>query len=168
MWMKNLWDFTREYNERGNLAPLPSYFCIAFTNPAMTSRIRQQRDFAVRVIGRCVEALVVSKLAANSRNVPINNDELECLSVILCTKIDDVMLLLRYPGAIEFTNIVFLVWAIIDSSASASMPPDIMDVVQQTSDILSQALPVELNATMRLDQTDTLMNISNGQCELVL
>jgi hypothetical protein len=75
VWMKNLWDFTRQYNEPGNSVPLPSYVCIAFTNPEMTRRIREQRDLAVRVIGRCVEALVVNKLAADikSRNVPVRS-----------------------------------------------------------------------------------------------
>ena len=162
-----LWDFTREYNERGTSMPLPSYVYITFASPAVTYRIRKHTGLDVDLIGRCVEALIVNKLAGdiNSRNIPVNVNELECLSVILCTKSDDVMLLLRYPGAIEFTNMVFLAWAIIGHSSSAGVPSDVLDVVQQTFGILSQAFPVELNARMRLD---TLMNISNGQCELVL
>jgi hypothetical protein len=123
MWMKNLWHFTRGYNERGNSVPLPSYVCIAFTNPEMTRRIREERDLAVRVIGRCVEALVVNKLAAdiNSRSVPVSNDELACLSAILGTKSDDVMLLLNHPGAIEFTNMIFL--ALDDSTPTHETVP---------------------------------------------
>jgi hypothetical protein len=166
--MKNLWNFARAYNERGNSAPLPSYFFIALTNPEVTRRIRAQRDPAISVIGRCVEALIVNKLAVDitSRTDPIRNVELECLSAILGIKSDDVMLLLSHPGAIEFTNIVFLARASIDSFAS-TMPSNVLDVVQQTSSALSQTLP-ELKAETRLSQTDTLMNVSDGQCELVL
>ncbi len=107
VWMKNLWHFTREYNESGNSVPLPSYVCIAFTNPETTRRIREQCDLAVRVIGRCVEALVVNKLAAdmNSRNVLVSNDELAYLSAILGTESHDVRLCLSQPGTIELLNL---------------------------------------------------------------
>ncbi|KAH9071447.1 hypothetical protein EDB83DRAFT_2364006 [Lactarius deliciosus] len=163
VWMKNLWDFTREYNERGN-SPLPSYISVAFTNPEMTHRIRNQRDLAVRVVGRCVGALVVNKLAAyiKSRNVPVSNVELACLSAILSTERDDVLLLLRHPGAIELTNIVLFALANIDTSASTSVPSDALDVILQTFGILSRALPSELNTVMRLDQTGAFIGISNG------
>src|ERR1700677_2527717 len=109
-WMKSLWHFTRGHSERGNSVPLPPFVCVAFTNPEMTHRIRKQRDLAVRVIGRCVEALVVNKLAADihSRSTPVSSDELACLSAILGTKSCDMMLLLNHPGAIEFTNMIFL------------------------------------------------------------
>ncbi|KAI9438975.1 hypothetical protein H4582DRAFT_106978 [Lactarius indigo] len=164
LWMKDLWQTTREYNEpqAGNRVPLPPYVCATFANPEMTHRIRKHADHAVRVIGHCVEALVVIKLAAdvNSRNALVSNNELACLSTILGTKSHDVMLLLSHPGAIEFTALVFLALANIDSSASARVPSE--DVLQQTFDILSRALPAELNATVRLDQTDLLMNDSLG------
>jgi hypothetical protein len=81
----------------------------------MTRRIRTgQHDLVVHVIGRCVGALVVNKLAAdiNSRNNPVRDDELACLSAILGTKSDDVMLLLSHPGAIEFTNMFSSHWTI--------------------------------------------------------
>ena len=173
-WMKNLWDFTREYNERGNSVPLPSYVYIAFTNPKMirwSRHIDKQPDLAVHVIGRCVEALVVNKLAAdiNSRNVQVSNDELACLSTILGIKSDGVMLLLSHPGAIELTNMVF--FALVDFYSESTYPREfldvLLDVVQKTFGILSQALPAELNATMR-DQTDALMAVSDGQCQLLI
>ncbi len=170
--MKNLWHFTREYSERGSSVPLPSYVCIAFTNPEMTRRIREEQDLTVRVIGRCVEALVVNKLAAdiNSRDVSesVTDDELACLSAILGSKSDDVMLWLDHPGAIEFTNMVFLALDDFYSFTLETVPSYVLDVVQQTFSALSQALPPELNTMMRLNQTDTLMNVSDGQCELVL
>ncbi|KAH9016054.1 hypothetical protein EDB84DRAFT_756133 [Lactarius hengduanensis] len=169
-WMMNLWHFTRELNEpQGPVSvPLPSYVRVAFTNQAMTRRIREEHDLTIRVIGRCVEALVVNKLVAdiNSRNVSVTNDELACLSAILGTKSHDVMILLSHPGAIEFTMMVFLALDNFYSFTPEKVRPDVLDVVQQTFGILSQALPAESNATMPLDQTDTLMSGSDGTSPL--
>ena len=163
--MKNLWDFTRKCNEHGNSVPFLSYICVAFTNPEMTRRIREERDLAVRVLGRCVEALVVNKLAADisSRNIPVNKDELACLSAILGTKGDDVMLLLDHPGAIEFTNMIFLALDNFYTLTLEAVPSDISDVVQESFRILSRALPAELNVAMPPYQTGTLMNVFDGQ-----
>ena len=164
--MKNLWELIRVYNEPGTSVPLPPYVRIAFTNPEMTRRIREQRDLDVRVIGRCVEALVVSKLAAdiNSHRVQVGNEELACLSAILDTKSDDVKLLLQNPGAIEFTNTIFLSLDNFYSFTLGMVPSDISDVVQETFSILSHAL---LAVAMPLDHTDTRTNVFDGQCEPV-
>jgi len=167
--LKGLWHFGQAFNQLGNSVPLPSYVRIAFTNPEMTRRIREQRDLTVHVIGRCVEALVVNKLASDikSRDVPVSDDELECLSAILDSKSHDVMVLLNHPGAIEFTNMVFL--ALDDFySTDGTMPSFALDVVQRTSSSLSQALTPEFDAKMQLNQTNILINVSDGQCELVL
>ena len=160
----------REYNEHRNSVPLPSYVCVAFTNPEMSRRIRKQRDLAIRVVGRCVEALIVNKLAANicSRNISVSNDELTCLSAILGTKSHDVIRLLNSPGAIEFTNMVFLASDNFYSFTLETVPSYVLGVVQQTSSALSWALPPELDAKMRLNQTSPLMNLSDGECELGL
>lgn len=168
VWMKNLWHFTRQYNEQADRVPLPSYVCIAFANPEMTRRIHKQHDLAVRVIGRCAEALVINKLAAdiNSRRLPVNNEELACLSAILGTKSDDVMVLLSRTGAIEFTNIVFLALDEFYFLNLGPVPSYVLDVVQQTSSALRvyQGLHTELKAKIRLNQTNTLMNICAGVC----
>ena len=164
-WVKNLWHFTREYNNPQGSVSFPSFVRIAFTNPVMTplSHIHKDADLAVRVMGRCVGALVASKLAAdiNSRFDPVSDDELACLSAMLGTRSDNVVPLLRYPGAIEFTNMLFLSMADMDTGF-ARVPSDLPDVVQQTFDILSRALPAELSARMQLDQTDTLVNASDS------
>jgi hypothetical protein len=162
VWMNNLWHITRESNKPGNSEPLPPYICL-------TRRIHGESGLAVHVIGRCVEALVVNKLVVDisARNGVASNVERACLSAILGTKSDDVLLLLRNQGAIELTNIVFLAWANIDSSDSASVPSDVLDVVHQTFTILSQVLPAELNTAMQLDQTDVLINVPGGQCEFI-
>jgi hypothetical protein len=133
----------------------------------MTRRIREDCDLAVRVMGRCVEALVVSKLTTNikSRNDLVSDDdsELACLSAILGSKTHDVMLLLDRdpPGAIEFTNMIFLALDNFNSFTLETVPLDVLYVVQETFGILSRALPA--------DQTVTLKNTdSDGECEFVL
>ncbi len=163
VWMKNLWHFTREYSEPGNSVPLPSYVSIAFTNPEMIRRIREQSDLAVHVIGRCVEALVVNKLVAdiNLHTIPVGDSRLACLSAILGTRTHDMVLLLSHPGAIEFSNVVFLALDDLSSSVINDVPLYAHYVLQQTLGILFQALPAELNAKMLLDQTDT-PNVSDG------
>lgn len=168
-WMKNLWRFMKEVNGPGNSDPLPSYICSAFTNPEMTRRIlgKSASGLAVHVIGRCVEALVVNKLAAGikARDTPAINVELACLSAILGSTGDNVVVLLRHQGAVELSNMLFLSWANIDSD-SAIVPSDVLDVLHQTFTILSQALPAELDITMPVDKTYDLLNAPNGQCEL--
>ena len=169
LWMKNLLNFTKGYNQSGDSVPLPSFLCIAFTNPEMTRRIREERDLAVRVMGRCVGALVVSKLVAdiNSRHVPVSTSDLACLSAILGIKSVDVERLLHNPGAIEFMNMIFLALDNFYSFTLETVPSDISDVVQATFSILSQVLP---DIAMPLDQTHTraLANVSDGQCEPIL
>ena len=176
LWMKNLWRFTKACNEPGDSMPLPSYVCIAFGNPEMTHRIREERDLAVRVIGRCVEAFVVNKLATDiksrrtlvSNDALVSNDELACLSAILGTKSEDVKVMLKYPGAIEFTNMVFLALDDFYSFTLETMPLYVLEVIQGTFSSLSQALPPELNTEMRPKQTVCLMGVSDSQCELSL
>ena len=169
IWTKNLWYFTKGYNEGRNSVPLPSYVCVAFTNPEIHRRIHEERDLAVRAKGHCVEALVVNKLAAdiNSRNTPVSSDELACLSAILGTKNNDVTPLLRRTGAIEFTNMVFFALGDFYSSASATVSSNVSDVIQMTFDILSCALPTQFNARMQLDPANTLVNNPDGECKLV-
>src|SRR6266702_244839 len=164
---KNLCHFTSEYNERGNSASLPSYICIAFTNPEMTRRIHQDPNLAARMIGRCVEALVVNKLAAdiNSRDVPVSNDELACLSAILGTESRDVGLCLSQPSTIEFANLVSLALADDSSWWTENMSDDTRSAVQQTLTILSQALPAQANAQPSPDQTVALVNLSDDKFE---
>ena len=164
MCLKNLWNVV---NEQGNSAPLPSYIYGAFSHSVMTRPIHKGADLATGVMGRCAGALVVNKLAAdlNSRTESIKDVELGCISTILGTKRDDVTLLLSHRGAIELSNMVFFALAY---SASATVPSDVLDAVQQTFSILSQALPTEWNFKLRQDQTDTTISVSEGQCELVL
>ncbi|KAH9011978.1 hypothetical protein EDB83DRAFT_2447718 [Lactarius deliciosus] len=165
--MNNLWHFTREYNERGNSVSLPSYVCIAFANPEMTRRIHQDADLATRMIGRCIAALVVNMLTrdAMSHTVPVNDAELACLSAILGTETHDIRLCLSQPGTIELMNLAFLALGDVSSLRVDQIPPDTYSVLQQTFDILSQALPARGNAELPLDQTIALVNLSEDKYE---
>jgi hypothetical protein len=169
--LKGLWCIVREFDQLRNSVTLPSYIHVTFANPEMTRYISEpwlQSDRSVSVIGRCVGALVVNKLAADIklRNILVSNDELECLSAILGTESNHVILLLNHPGAIEFTNILFLALNNFHSITSPRLPSHVLDVVQKTLIALSQALPLELNVKMRLNQI--LTNISKGLCGFIL
>ena len=135
----------------------------------MIRRISEEPEPDIRVIVRSIEALIVNKLTAdiNSRDVPVSDDELAYLSTILDTESDNVRFLLSHQGAIEFTNMVLLT---LDGFHST---PGLRSVTLdqtflETFRILSQALPPELNAAVRLGQTYPLMNNSDGQCGLIL
>ena len=167
-WMKSLWYFTRESNKSENLMPLPSYIRAAFANPEMTRRLREERDLAVRVMGRCVQALVVKKLTADirSRNAPINTgDELVCLSIILGTESHEASLCLGQPGTIELVNLASLALGDVSSLRADQMPPDTRSVFQQTFTTLSPTLPVQGNAGLALGQTIPLVNVSDDKYE---
>lgn len=169
MWMKNLWNFTRQYNDFGNSVPLPSYICAAFANPEMTRCMSLRLDLSIHVTGQCVGAMIVNKLAAviKSRKGPASVDELACLSEILGTKTDDVILLLDNPGAIEFTNVFFIALAHVAYLGHQDVSLETCHVLQQTLGVLSQALPAELNAEMWLHEIDTL-NIFDSECQVVV
>lgn len=163
--LENLWHFTRGYIERGSSTPLPSYVLVAFAHQKLTRRLRKGGNIASRVIGSCVGALVVSKLATAPNLV--NDAELECLSAILGIQGADVKLLLNHPGAVQFASMIFLV---SDDIYDAFWNPtsDVLDIIQQTFSILSQALPTQLDASMQLDLTDSLMDVSKGWFQLIL
>ena len=169
-YLKRLWYFGRAPNQLGISVAMLSYICVTFANPVIAHRTPKQRDMDTRNIGRCIGALVVNVLIAdlNARNIPVNDDELTCLSAILGIKRDHVILMLQQQDAIEVTNMVCFTLANVDDSASARVPYDVLNVVQQTFGILSQSLPAEWNIKMGLDQRDTPMNVSDGRCEFIL
>jgi hypothetical protein len=165
--MKNLWQFTRVHTDPANSVSLPSYVRIAFTNPVITPNIHQDADLSVRVIGHCVKALVVNKLTAdiNSRIVPVNKDELTCLSAILATESREVRLCLSQPGTIELVSLASLALGDITSLGADQMQPGMRPMLQQTLDILSQAFPPPGNAPLPLDQRVALVNVPDDNFE---
>jgi hypothetical protein len=171
MYLKSLWCFAREYIQRGSSIPLPSYVHIAFTQPRIAHFINKKGDIAIttHVTRRCVEALVVNKLSVdiNARTHPANDAELACLSAILGTKSQDLTHSLRYPGAIQFANLLFLMDDVYDT-LRWNPTSDVLDEIRQTLTILSQTLPARSDSEMSLDLTDTLMEVSKpGQFDLL-
>ncbi|KAH9018612.1 hypothetical protein EDB84DRAFT_640052 [Lactarius hengduanensis] len=167
VYMKNLWHFTREYNERGNSVSLSSYVCVAFANPEMTRRIHQDADLATRAIGRCIAALVINKITPDAmwHTIPGSDAELACLSAILGTGIHDMRLCLSQPGTIELVNLAFLPLGDVSSLQTNQILPDARSMLQQTFDILSRALPARGNAELPLYQIIALANLSQDKLE---
>jgi len=166
--LKGLWHFGRVFNQIEHSARLPSFISAASSSPEMTSHIREHPDLAVRVIGHCVRALVVNKLATNvdPRNLPVNELELTCLSAILDTQIDHVTHLLSHPGAVEFTNMIFLASRDVALLSSDTVSPDVLDIVRQTFIVISRSLPPELNARMQLDQPGLSKEVTHSERDL--
>ena len=170
MCLKSLWDVIRASSERWRSVPLPSYVYGAFTNSGMARRIRLDADPITGVIGRCVGALLLSKLVSDvkSRNAPASDGELACLSAILDTQSHNVMLWLKHPGAIELAGITSLILDIFRSVDTNGVPPDVLGVVQQTLGLISDTLPTEWIAQQQLDETFSLISVPDGNFERIV
>ena len=158
-----MWEFAREYSERGNSAPFPSYVTVAFTNPEVARRIRKQCNLVVRVMGHCVEALVVNKLTAdiNSRDISVSTDELTYLSTILRAQSHDLRLCLSQHGTVELVNLASLSFGDVLSFRADKMPPSTRTVLQKTIAILSETLPAQSNVELPQDQATALTDLSD-------
>jgi hypothetical protein len=169
MCLKSLWYCAKAYHQPGAYRPLPSNFPLTLASPEIIRRIQAEEDPASRVIGRCLCALVVTKLAADARsrpdsNVPIGDDELACLSIILGTKSDDVRFCLEWPGAVELASLASLALGDLGSLDVSTLPPDGLDVAYQTLSILSGSLPTGGEAVApQLDRSLAQLNIPDGE-----
>ncbi|KAH9071453.1 hypothetical protein EDB83DRAFT_2364028 [Lactarius deliciosus] len=170
MCLKNLWDVVRASNERGSSVPLPLYIYVAFTDSVMTRRIHKDADPTTALIGHCVGALLVNKHVSDlkSRAVPASDEELACISVILGTQSHNVTRWLRHPGATELAGVVSLVSDVVRSLVTSVVPSDVLDVVQQTLDLVSQALPEERIAQQQPDRTIPPISISDDDFERII
>ncbi len=173
MCLNGLWCWGKVLHQLGVSQPLPPEF-LDLAGLEITRHIRTEKDPASRVMGRCFEALVVNNLAAliksrSNSTVQIRAKARGCLSAILGTESSDVMHWMSQPGAIELVNIVFLALGDIGSLAADTVPSYVLDVVSQTFNILSQALPAEINTELGLvDRIHAPADIPDGQCELIL
>ena len=164
-YLKGLWHLGRAFNQLGSSVHFPSYFYITFSSKTLTRHIREHPNISVSLIGRCVQALVLNKLATdnNTPTLPVNRTKLRYLSAILDAGLQDVRYLLGHPGAIEFASMLFLMLDMYDPSP----PSDVLDVVHQTFVILSDALPAPLDAETGLALRDILTAISKGRSEII-
>ena len=147
MCLKHLWHRLQAYHQPRSSVPLPSYALIAFASPVLTRHIRMERGIATRVLGRCLEALVLKELVSGIKpnfnpNVQVRDDKLAWLSAILCTESEDVKFCLECPGAVEFVTMVSIALGDVAPLPVNVLPSDVHDVAQRTVAILSQtALP---------------------------
>ena len=173
MCLMSLWYCAKTYHRLGSTKALPSYFFLEFSTPEITRHIQTEMDPVSYIIGRCFQALLVSKGAAYIKSfaesdVQLRNKALACLSTIVDTESDDLRLWLEQPGAIELLNLAFLTFDGITPSTTDTMPSYVLDVIPQTFSILSHALPAEINIDPGLDYIDVQADITDGQCEFIL
>ena len=169
--LNGLWRWGKALHQFGASQPLPPQF-LDVAGPEITRHIRTEKDQASRVMGRCVEALVVTNLVARIKSrtdstVQSNDEALKCLSTILGTGSHDVMLWLSQPGAIELVNLIFLAFGAIGSLAADTVPSYVLDVVAQTFSIVSRAFPDDIYYELELYQIHAPMDNPDGQCELI-
>jgi hypothetical protein len=168
MCLKGLWYCAKACHQSGASKPLPSSFPLTLASPEIIRRIQAEEDPASRVIGRCLCALVVMKLAADARPCPdskvqIDDDELECLSIILGTTNDDARLCLECPGAVELATLVSLALGDLGSLDVSTLPPDGLDVAYQALSLLSQSISTGEVVALQLDRSLSQLDIPNGE-----
>ena len=170
MCLKGLWHFGRAFNQLGNKVPLPSSVSVTSSSLEMTGHICKHPDLSIRLLGHCARALVVNKLAADidSRTDPIGNGELACISAILGTESRDIALSFSQPGAVAVANMISLMFDKVGTLAADTVPPDVLDVVQQTLETLSQSLPSPASDELQLDHPVAMVNGSDGKFEYIL
>ncbi|KAH9029493.1 hypothetical protein EDB85DRAFT_1966250 [Lactarius pseudohatsudake] len=148
--LRGLWNLGQELHrqQRGGSQPSASEF-LDLASPEITRHIRSEKDQACRVKGRCVEALVVSHLAARTDlTVQISDEALGRISTILGTETHDLRLWFGRPGTVELVNMVSLLFSEIDCLFSDTTPSDVLDMIQGTLSTLSPTLLAELDAQL--------------------
>ncbi len=146
MFLTDLWHCARAYNQLGVSVPLPSFVRITLARPEITRRIHIGRDLIARVIRRCFGALIVNKLVDDfksriSFNSGVYDAELACISSILGIWPSEVLRWPRPSAVIKLLNVVSLVSGEIETLfTSGTMPIDVLNIVQQTIDIISPEL----------------------------
>ncbi|KAH8993891.1 hypothetical protein EDB86DRAFT_1317031 [Lactarius hatsudake] len=148
-----LWYFSRAYSHPGVSQPLPSYFPNSLI-PEIVRRVQTEEDFTLRAIGHCVIAVVISKLAADvkSRTIIVNDGVLTFLSPVLNTEGHDLEFLHNQPGTVALANMISLSFGELGTLADGAVPPDVLDLVQQTLTILSRALLAQEKTELQLGQ----------------
>ncbi|KAF8261194.1 hypothetical protein EI94DRAFT_822139 [Lactarius quietus] len=164
MCLYGLWCWVKVHRQLDASQPLPPEF-LDLAGLDITSHIRTEKDQNTRVMGRCVEALVVINLVARIRSrtdsdstIPLSDKESACISAILGTESHDLRLWLSQPGAVELATLVFSEIEVLftDTLPSESIMPH---MVEETCDIVYWQLPYELSAEM-LESFDDLQRLT--------
>jgi hypothetical protein len=161
--LKSLWYCLRAFNLPENMGePLVPYVRAIFASPQVIRWFQTEKDFAARLLGRCFGSLVVRKLAndIDSRRTltgePPTTAEMPCLSSILGTTGEQLWGWLDHKGAIDLANVTSLASGGLDTlidSGAKGVPADVLDVFQQTLDILGKGMfPSPSNVEWDTDQ----------------
>ena len=188
--LKSLWHCAQAYHRPGISKPLPSYFPSTLASLKVIRLIGLEEDPVCRVVGRCLIALIVSKLVADvnprfKSYLEVSNEELLCLAAAfnpeelytlhespsseMENQLWEFREKLESPGVIELLNIVYFAcddptYLAVDT---AWMPSYTLGVIRQTFSILSRALPAEINIELELDQIYSQDNVSSeSKCKL--
>jgi hypothetical protein len=144
--LTSLWHCLRAFNLPKNLEmPLASYVRAVFASPDVIRWIQTEKDFAVRLLGRCFGSLVVKKLAsdiASAARTP-TVAEIACFKTILNATGDQVWAWLDLKGAIDLANVTLLASAELETlvvDGTRGVPADVGDVFQQTLGILGEGM----------------------------
>jgi len=139
--LKSLWHCGKAYLQKS--APLPSYFPLLLARPEIIRHLRTEPDPVARITGYCFGALVVNKLvdaleSPISRSRGVHNSYLECISAVLGAEHCEVFLSPHRIRVINFWKVVSVMSG--EVHASAGMPADVLDIAQDTLNVLANRL----------------------------
>ena len=151
MCLKSLWHCVKAYDDlpEDSGQPLAPYFRAVFASPEVLRWIQTEKDFTIRLLGRCFWSLIVKKLANDITSrltltgIPPTTAELACLSSILDATGEQVWYWLDHKGAIDLANLTFLLSGKLETlinSGTEEVPADVEDVFQQTLRILAEGM----------------------------
>jgi hypothetical protein len=140
MCLKVLWHSSRAYHQGSD--PLPIYFHRVLASPDIT-HLKTEQDPVIRTIGRCVEALVLSKLVNNLQSkIAVSRDTgvlPQHIWAILGEEHRDAALLPYQLHIINFRDIVSLLSGEIDVLfPAAGTATDMVEIAEQTLTILAE------------------------------
>ena len=156
--LTGLWYCLRTFNLptiSGKPLPLlPPYVCDTFASPQMIRWIQTEKDFAVRLLGRCFGSLVVKKLASDFASptrigIRPTTEEIACLETILGATGEQVRSWLNHKGAIDLANINCLASGEFKALVASGIE---WDVAEETFGILGEGITSHANVEWDMRQ----------------
>ncbi|KAF8261187.1 hypothetical protein EI94DRAFT_1746504 [Lactarius quietus] len=170
--LKRLWQFARVYNGPEISTPLPPFVRTTLASPKFTRRLHAESDLPTRVIGRCVQALIVNKLVDDfqsriSLSIGVLDAELASISSILDIVPGEFSRWPRLSVVIKLQNVIFLMSGEIEDlfSSSATAPADVLYIVRKTLNAICSDLVlggVFAGRDLPMDQVSSLREICSS------
>src|SRR6266404_7649723 len=103
------------------------------------------------------------------RNANSTSDaELAFLSTIIGPKTPDVMFCLSQPSAVAVANMIAVTFGELATLVADTLPSDMLDLVQQTLVILSEAPSSQDDSELHFDPPIPIISVSDGKFERIL